>query len=136
MRDAIDTLIPHRPPMQWINALTHCDATTARATACFAAGHYAAAGGSVAETAMVECVAQTVAAAEAKRATSPRMPGPSRGGMLAAVTRFRIESPAPVGQTLEIEVEELKRFGPMLLVRGTVSCEGRTLASGELTVYA
>ena len=30
--------------MQWINALTHCDDTTARATAIFPAGHFAVAG--------------------------------------------------------------------------------------------
>jgi hypothetical protein len=33
-------------------------------------------------------------------------------------------------------VTELKRFGPMLLVSGIVSSDGKTLASGELTLYA
>ena len=132
----IDTLIPHRPPMQWINELTHCDDTTARATAHFPAGHFAVADGYILETALVECVAQTVAAAQAKRAASPKPSGPTRGGMLAAISRFQIESRPSAGQTLQIEVRELKRFGPMLLIAGTVSCERRQLATGELTLYA
>lgn len=136
MPDALDSLIPHRPPMRWINALTHCDDTTARATAIFPAGHFAETGGLVSETALVECVAQTMAAAQAKRAVLPKPAGPSRGGMLAAVSRFRIESRPPLDRPLQIEVRELKRFGPMLLVEGVVSCEGRRLASGELTLYA
>ena len=41
MSDAIETLIPHRPPMRWIDALTDCTDTTATAIACFNSGHFA-----------------------------------------------------------------------------------------------
>jgi hypothetical protein len=33
-------------------------------------------------------------------------------------------------------MRELRRFGPMLLVAGVVSCLGQPIASGELTLYA
>lgn len=56
--------------------------------------------------------------------------------MLAAVANFKIHTPPPLGKTLEIEINELKKFGPMILVSGVVSCDGQTIAAGELTVYA
>ena len=67
MSVALDDLIPHRAPMQWINALADCSETTATATACFPADDFAVADGKVIETALVECVAQTVAAALGQR---------------------------------------------------------------------
>jgi predicted hotdog family 3-hydroxylacyl-ACP dehydratase len=136
MSVAIETLIPHRAPMRWIDALTDCTDTTASATACFGADHFAVADGAVLETALVECVAQTVAAALGHRTQTNGQSDPARNGMLAAVSNFRIQSPAPTGKILRIEIRELKRFGPMLLVSGVVSCEGQIIASGELMLYA
>src|SRR5438445_697330 len=121
MSSAIDTLLPHRAPMQWIDALTDCAPTTARATACLSPSHIAVADGWVLETALVECIAQTVAAALGQRAKAKEAAtqgGQASGGtgMLAAVSNFRIHSRASAGKRLQIEVRELKRFGPMLLV--------------------
>ncbi len=132
----IETLLPHRAPMRWIDALTECTATTARATVCLDAAHFAVAGGVVLETALVECVAQTIAAAQGQRARAPGGSGRPSVGMLAAVANFKIHAPPPLGKTLEIEINELKKFGPMILVSGTITCAGQILATGELTVYA
>ena len=135
MSSDIETLIPHRPPMRWVDALIDCTDTTTSATACFNADHFAVADGKVLETALVECVAQTVAAAMGHRAQAKgESKGIEEGGMLVSVSGFRIISPAPVGKPLQIEVQEIKRFGPMLLVSGRVSCEGQVIASGELTL--
>jgi len=131
----IENLIPHRPPMRWVDALIDCTDTTASATACFNADHFAVADGKVLETALVECVAQTVAAAMGYRARAKGEPDAiGKSGMLVSVSAFRIISPPPVGKTLEIGVQEIKRFGPMLLVSGRVSCDGQLIASGELTL--
>ncbi len=131
--------------MQWINALTNCTDTTASATACFSEGHFGAVDGAVMELALVECVAQTVAAARGYRTQNglSREPvGPlgappaiGDGGMLAAISNFRIQSRPLVGKPFQIETRELKRFGPMLLVSGAVLSEGEVIASGELTLY-
>ena len=137
MSVAIENFIPHRPPMRWIDALTSCTETTASATVCFSADHFAVADTSVLETALVECVAQTIAAAIGRRTQEQgQADGHSVHGMLVAVSSFRIQSRPQVGQSLCIEVRELKRFGPMLLVSGVVSCEGQVIASGELTLHA
>ena len=136
MSAALDTLIPHRAPMQWIDALIDCTDTTASATVRFTAGHFAVADGAVTETALIECVAQTVAAALGHRSQINGQGGRANNGMLGAVTNFRIHSPPPLEKPVLIEVRELKRFGPMLLVAGVVSCEGRVIAEGELSLYA
>src|SRR5438477_2970214 len=122
----VENLIPHRTPMRWVEALLDCTDTTASATACFDAGHFAVAEGKVLETALVECVAQTVAAAMGHRAQVKGEPDAiGERGMLVSVSGFRIMSSPPVGKALEIGVQEIKRFGPMLLVSGRVSCEGQ-----------
>ena len=132
----VEKLIPHRPPMRWINALVSCTDTAATATASFQPEDFPVVDGALLESALVECVAQTVAAALGKRAQSQNAFDRKMGGVLAAVSGFRIESRPPLGKTLQIEVRELKRFGPMLLVSGVISCEGRLVASGELTLNA
>jgi hypothetical protein len=56
--------------------------------------------------------------------------------MLAAVTDFQIHTRPSANVTLEIEVRERKRLGPMRLVSGTITCNNQLIAVGELTVYA
>jgi predicted hotdog family 3-hydroxylacyl-ACP dehydratase len=140
MPAAIEELIPHRPPMRWISALVECSATHAVATACFGENDFPVAGGKVLETALVECAAQTVAAALGQRG---RERGRERGnsgapanGMLVSVSNFKIQTRPPAGKTLRIEVRETKRLGPMLLVSAEISCEGQMVAAGELSLYA
>src|SRR5665213_2952231 len=133
---AIESLIPHRAPMRFINELTACDEQTATATACFGENDFAVAGGKVLESALVECVAQTVAAALGRRAQSGqgRPGGAGANGMLVAVSNFKIQSRPPAGKELHIEIRETRRLGPMLMVSGTISCDGQIVASGELSL--
>jgi len=132
----IADLLPHRPPMRWIDALTDCTETTATATVHFAAGHFAVAHGTLSESALVECVAQTVAAALGQRLRADGQPPAANQGMLAAVSNFKIHARPPLDQTLTIEVRELKRLGPMLMIAGVITCADQTIASGELSLYA
>jgi predicted hotdog family 3-hydroxylacyl-ACP dehydratase len=136
MPDAIEEIMPHRPPMRWIDALVACTDTTAIATVSFTTDSLAVADGYVLETALVECVAQTVAAAMGHRARADGKSGLPISGMLTSVSDFRILARAPTGKLLHIAVRELRRLGMMMMVSGTVSCEGQTVASGELTLYA
>ena len=132
----IAELIPHRAPMCWIESLTDCTDTTATATARFTTEHFAVANGEVSETALVECVAQTVAAALGHRMQTSGQTGAANNGMLAAVSNFKILARPPLDQTLTIEIRELKRLGPMLMISGTISCEDQIVATGELSLYA
>jgi predicted hotdog family 3-hydroxylacyl-ACP dehydratase len=132
----LENLLPHRQPMLWIEALTRCTDSEATATARFREGDFAVGNGAVLETALVECMAQTVAAAQGERAHRSGKSRASAGGMLAAVSDFRIQTRPPVGKALQIDIRELKRLGPMLLVSGEVTCEGQSIASGQLSLYA
>ncbi len=132
----ITELIPHRAPMCWIDSLIDCTDTTASATVRFDAAHFAVENGAVTETALVECVAQTVAAALGHRQRGGGQPGAANHGMLAAVSNFKILAPPPLEQTLTITIRELKRLGPMLMVSGTITCADQTIATGELSLYA
>jgi predicted hotdog family 3-hydroxylacyl-ACP dehydratase len=137
MSAAIEKLIPHRPPMCWIKTFDGGTATTARATACFGAEDYAVADGKVLEPALVECVAQTVAAALGRRMQAGGgQPGPAAHGMLVATSNFKIVVRPSAGEILQIEVRETRRLGPMLLVSGTISSNGEIIATGELSLYA
>jgi predicted hotdog family 3-hydroxylacyl-ACP dehydratase len=138
MSVSIENLIPHRAPMRWIDALTECTETTAVATVCFSTDSFAVVNGFVLETALVECVAQTVAAALGQRAQMHEQ-SDSRiavQGMFVAVSSFKIQTQPPSGKQLRIEIRELKRLGLMLRVSGDISYEGQLIASGELTLYA
>jgi predicted hotdog family 3-hydroxylacyl-ACP dehydratase len=134
----IENLIPHRTPMRFIDALTDCTETTAVATVCFNAGSFAVENGFVLETALVECVAQTVAAAIGHRTKihGQSDSGIAAKGMLVAVSNFKIQSRPSSGKQLRIEIRELKRLGLMLRVSGEIFCDGKSIASGELTLYA
>src|ERR1700682_4636431 len=116
----IETLIPHRAPMCFIDALIHCTDTTASATAHFSADHFAVADGAVLETALVECVAQTVAAALGQRAKTRGQYGCAAIGMLLAVTNFQIRSRPAINKQLRVEIRDLKRLGPMLMISGEI----------------
>lgn len=136
----LDTLLPHRAPMQWIEALTDCTDSTASATVHFTDAHFAVTRGMVTETALIECMAQTVAAAagaRSKRAAQNDESAANRTGhgMLAAVSSFRIHSPVPLNESLLITVRELKRFGPMLRVAGVISGKQGVIAEGELSLH-
>jgi predicted hotdog family 3-hydroxylacyl-ACP dehydratase len=90
----------------------------------------------VIETALVECMAQTVAAALGHRMRASGKPGAANHGMLAAVANFKIHSRPPLDQTLTIEVREVKRLGPMLMITGKISCGADMIATGDLSLYA
>jgi predicted hotdog family 3-hydroxylacyl-ACP dehydratase len=136
MSAAIEQLIPHRAPMRWVEKLIDCTDTTATATTHFTAEHFAVANGIVIETALVECMAQTVAAALGHRMRASGKLGTANNGMLAAVSNFKIHTPPPLHQTLTIEVREVKRLGPMLMITGKISCGADLIATGDLSLYA
>lgn len=122
--------------MCFVDALVECTETTAAATTCLAEGHFAVADGAVLEAALVECVAQTVAATMGQRARATGKSGTPVRGMLTSVSGFKICSRPAAGKTLRIEIRELKRLGMMLMISGVITCEAQTIATGEMTLYA
>lgn len=136
MSAAIEQLIPHRAPLRWVEELIDCTDTTATATTRFTADHFAVTDGQVSEAALVELMAQTVAAALGQRMAASGKSGAVNNGMLAAVSNFKIHARPPLEQTLTIEVREVKRLGPMLMITGKISCGAELIATGDLSLYA
>jgi predicted hotdog family 3-hydroxylacyl-ACP dehydratase len=128
--------------MLWLDELIEYTETTASSRARIPQEGFAVVGGRMAATALIECIAQTAAAAAGYRRMAALSPDSRRdqsqaaGGVLAAVANFRIQAQPRAGQVLEISVREIKRFGSMLLIYGEISCSGVVIASGELTVHA
>lgn len=133
---AIEQLIPHRAPMRWVDALVECTDTTAVATTRFTAEHFAIADGHVIDAALIECMAQTVAAALGQRMRSSGANSAANHGMLAAVSNFKFFNRPPLDATLRIEVREVKRLGPMLMVAGKITHGAELIATGDLSLYA
>ena len=125
MSAALESLLPHRAPMRWLDALIECTETTAIGTVRVTAEHFAVVDGLMLESALVECAAQTVAAALGQRRRTGGHSGPAQTGMLAAVSNFQITARPAIGDTLTIEVREVKRLGPMLMVAVRLSVVGQ-----------
>ncbi len=82
----------------------------------------------------IEGMAQTAALLGSPADAEPRAQAPR--GMLVAVKRLRVHETPPPGAEIHYAVEMVRRFGPTALLRGTAECQGRLLASGELTLWS
>ncbi|MEI6148001.1 MAG: hypothetical protein WCS01_02815 [bacterium] len=132
---AAEDVIPHRPPMRLIDALVEWNDHSARSVVVFAGDHMAVRDGFVTEPALVECIAQTVAAMEGARKAAGVAPGGTSGqqvGMLCGISDFAVVRRPKSGERLEVSVQVQKRLGPMLLADGQVLCDGQVVASGSL----
>ena len=127
---AAETVIPHRPPMRLIDTLDAWSEEAAQASVVFDPAHLAVDDGRVTEAALVECLAQTVAAMEGARAAAAGTGG--QLGMLCGVADFTVLRRPRAGERLEIRVRAEKRLGTMLLAAGEVWCNGSVAASGAL----
>ncbi|HVU26412.1 MAG TPA: hypothetical protein VHG71_01590 [Verrucomicrobiae bacterium] len=135
MSITIENLIPHRAPMRFIETLDELSEKIAVATAHFDAENFAVSDDTVLETALIECAAQTAAAALGRGKENGDRSG-AEMGMLVAVSNFKIESRPPAGKKLRIEIAERKRIGPMQIISSKIFCDGHQIASGDLTLYA
>lgn len=132
-----EKLIPHRPPMRMIDELLEAGHGFGRARVRFGLDHMGVADGFVLEAALVECVAQTMAAALGYTALQERGENEEPTlGMLTGVSDFAIHRRPEAGSTLLIEAHELKKLGQMRLISARVSCEDRIVAEGQLKIYA
>ena len=133
MKAELADLLPHRPPMVMIDAVVKCGAHCARATKRFTEGSYGLDGDHVTEPALIECLAQTVAAMHACNARrSGRPPGQ---GLLVGVSDFEFHCRAERDVELELTVKITKRLGPLCRATGSITQGGRVVAEGSLKFY-
>lgn len=130
----LEQILPHRPPMVLIDSLIRCDAETAEAAKTFTGADYGLdADGRVAEPMLIECLAQTVAAAHGYRA---RLHGHKPAdGMLVGVSGFDFSRPARQGEPLRLATRITHRLGQFLVVEGSIRTGEELIAAGAMKLY-
>lgn len=119
--------------MVFIDALESCSADSATATKTFSHGGLGAAGDCVSESALIECMAQTVAALHGYQARNAN--AAPRIGKLVGLTDVAFENPAACGEPLEISVTVTHRVGDFCVAAGEVKQGERVVAAGGLKFH-
>lgn len=134
MEKDIQKILPHRPPMVFVDRLVDCSPETAIAEKTFRQGDIGLGKDSfVDEVMLVECLAQTCAASLGYQGRQAGIE-PSEG-MLVGIKNFEFLKAAMEGQVLELTTHIQHVVGPFLIVDGEASVEGLVIAKGELKLY-
>lgn len=96
------------------------------AEASFEVGSYGVSGGLVLEPALLECLAQVVAALGGEGEVKPGL------GMLVGVSDFEFLRPVQAGQLTRLELRVERRLNPFLIVEARALQEGLLCAQGML----
>jgi len=135
-RSEIEKMIPHREPFLFLDNVLELEP----GTRCVAqmivdpknpifAGHFPS-NPILPGVLIIEAVAQTAAVMMASAAPE----GSIGNALLAAVNRFKFLKPILPGHDVRMETTKLTAAGSMFYIGGTVSVDGITVASGELSV--
>jgi 3-hydroxyacyl-[acyl-carrier-protein] dehydratase len=126
-------LIPHRAPMVFIDDVIEYGATVIRAARTVRKGDLFVENGELPDAALIECIAQTIAAGDAQHARSKN--GRVRKGYLTGLTGLKFESRARVGERIEIEATCQRRMDGMGLFDATARVGSRILARGTFKLF-
>ncbi len=130
---SVDEILLHRPPMRFIERLLECSERSAMAETTFAEDGYGVDDGRVSEPALLECMAQTMAAHQGQRAREQGIePAP---GMLVGVKDVHFLQPAASGLRLEIRVDITHKVGSFYLAYCRVLQDSVEVASGTLKFF-
>jgi 3-hydroxyacyl-[acyl-carrier-protein] dehydratase len=114
--------LPHRHPFLLLDRIlsleTGVSAVARQRLANTASGH--------SQFLLVEAIAQLGGIAAAREEGG--------GGILAAIDRAEFHGVPTAGGTLDISVRVVKSFGPLHLVEGEVSADGKILATATVTL--
>lgn len=126
-------LIPHEPPMILIDEVLKFGASSIAARRLVREGDPFVENGELADAALIECIAQTIAAGDAQYARSKG--GRVLKGYLTGLTGLKFESRAKVGEMVDIEADCLRRMEGMGLFDASARVGGRLLARGTFKLY-
>ncbi len=119
--------------MIMIDALIKMDTRSVLAEKTFKTDDYGVKNGYVLESALVECMAQTVAAKNGinalNKSSEPEI------GMLVGVDNFEFLAPVKTNVILEIYAEKSNQVGPVAIIDGTIRSENELVARGSLKIY-
>lgn len=130
---AFRALIPHRPPMVLIDEVTEYGAERIRARRVVRAGEPFVGPDGLEDAALLEVIAQTIAAGDAMYAQSKG--GRVVRGYLTGLTGVTLQGRAAVGEQVEVTGDCLKRMDGMGLFDAVARAGGRLLARGRFKLY-
>ncbi len=129
-----EILVPHRPPMLFIDSLIERLADRATASAvvpengiCFDPVQ------GVLPEFFIEVIAQTMAAVNGYDALCDGKK--THDGFLVGIDEFSFGGTPTAGRTIRIEIEKTFEFGAVKIIRGQVFDEDILLASGTIKVW-
>ena len=127
-------LVPHRPPMLWLDQLVEFSEDWGRVVGHVPPGHLFADGtGALHPSASIELLAQAAAAHEGYRR---RIGGqPVGGGFLVGIRNFALRRAPRFDEELTVTAERRWTAGPMQVTSGSVRDAEGVLAEGEMTFF-
>lgn len=126
-------LIPHRPPMVLIDEVVEYGPRVIRARRTVRAGDPFVGPGGLEDAALLECVAQTIAAGDALYAKSKG--GRVIKGYLTGLTGVQVQGRAAVGETIDIVADCLKRMDGMGLFEAEARVGKRLIVQGRFKLF-
>ena len=132
------TIVPHRPPMVWIDHVTEYGEHRGTAILSVKSDGLYMTDGLLRDSASIELIAQAYAFCNAAYLKfSKSSENLIARAFLAAIKDFKSEGrQITAGTELRIEVTKLRNFGPIALIRGEVFAGQELVAGGELKVFA
>lgn len=131
---AAERLIPHRPPMQLIEALEDFDGEAGTVSAQVGPAHpLLEEDGALAEVALLELLAQAYAAVQGY---ADSLSGePVRQGFLVGVRKVRFLARPQLGDQLQVRVRASARLEGFAIVEGSVRRGEELLAEGNIKLW-
>ena len=131
--DQIQNLIPQRPPFVMIDELLYADQKHTRTRFKIRADNIFFEDGYLQEAGLLENIAQT-AAAKAGQAALENME-PVKLGYIGAVKNFEVFQLPALNEMLETEIEVINQIFDVTVVKGSVHCKNKLLATCEMKIF-
>lgn len=128
-----ETLIPHRPPMVLVDEVTRYGPEEIHANRTVRLGDPFVSKSGLQDAALLECIAQTIAAGDALYAQSRG--GRVLRGYLTGLTGVQVFSRAALGETVTVKALCLKRMDGMGLFDAEAAVGERVLAKGRFKLF-
>ncbi len=130
----LSELVPHQPPMRWLDELEVFTAEAGEVVGIVADDHlFAGADRHLHPAALIELVAQGAAAHEGYKGLLEGRP--VGGGFLAGIRAFRIHASPRCGDSLRVCAHRTLAIGAIEQVKGQVLRGSEVLAEGELLFF-
>ncbi len=126
-------LLPHRPPMLFVDSLTERFDDEARGLAIIPKNGICFDNGKIFPEFFIEVIAQTMAMANGYDSLIEERP--MRDGLLVAIDRFSFLQTASPGTHVQVYIKKTMEFGAVKILHGEIFAGDTLLVEGDLKVW-